>query len=188
MKEESTISTQATSSPALESKPGVFSRAGKSYIKSILRPILAPSVKASIDSTKSTYKSLFKRIGFTSELLKANQNDPDVSVMQESFDLTMKKWGIETEDQLKNVTRYYKFHFFGAVFAAFLMALYSAGHFYNIVTHASTFVSSGIFTHFMLYACLVFLAVSCFAASAYFWRWQVLKNRRFITFWDWLNT
>lgn len=141
----------------------------------VFKPFIYASsgYKSGINSIKSRINSCATGLKDRKKLFLRNKNDPDINTMEADFQLLMFKWGIEDEDQLDHAIRYYKAHFIGALFGLILIILLL---FFSVNS-----------SYYAILAIIIFGFAITLSSVANFWRYQVLKNKKFIPFLKWLT-
>jgi len=161
---------------AKEKDSGILKKTGGRYLNSFVKPI---AVAKDVPNRLGVLGShLFSRIKNTKTLLDANQRDTETKLMQSDFLVLMRKWDI-SESELPIVTKNYFHHCLSGLLGALLLALYIAGHFWFGVTGAAEF--------FTVLSLTFFLFVSLFLSITSYWRYKVLKDRKFIPFITWFK-
>ena len=147
----------------------------KSVGFTVFKPFIYASsgYKSGINSIKSRINSCAMGFRDRKKLFLRNKNDPDINAMEDDFQLLMFKWGIKDEKELNKAIRYYKLHFIGALFGIILITLLL---FFSVNS-----------SYYTLLAIIIFGFAITLSSVANFWRYQVLKNRKFMPFLKWLT-
>lgn len=154
-------------------KQGFLKRRVTNYTSMFVKPVAV--AKHSAGNVSSIFSSLFSRLRMTTDIYKANSTDKDTKIMEENFSNVLIKWGI-AEDQVESVADYYRSHSKSGMIGTVIMSFFLVGY---IFFESSLYYSLSI---------TVFWLASFFLFITSHWRYKVLKNRKFIPFFKWLNS
>lgn len=149
--------------------------AGKSIGNVIIHPVAytTKGYSKSVSAIKERAKGTLQRAKNSKVIFNANVNDPDIEAMEQDFNATMVKWGIESEEQLLRAQKYYKAHFLSSVIGLVLILLF--------------LVFSLNSSYYTIVAIFTFMFAVTFSMATNYWRYKILSERHFVPFFKWIK-